>query len=503
MKRLLEKWKSVFIIVTLILTVCFSQYHNVYAAMTSLDTNGQWVRNEDFDSGEYKWYSLTLAQDSYVKINIISYQSMYSKFMTADYNDVSSSSFFGSRSTPDSRKIEEYLSAGSYYLRLENYSDSTNDAFDIKTTVEGVVNTAEKEPNTAFANANSLSLNTEYTGVIGAEDEADWLCFDIPENGQYTFKIMGYGRIDYNIYNEDLTNRIISSSLFGSFQEPESEIKDLEMIKGKNYLQIERIESGKYIFSLKAKAHQWSDWVITKAATTTEEGIKTRTCSSCGAQETQPIPKLPALAQSTITSTAKNVPNNNNAMSRAKKFKVNKRQYWTVGGNNPADWFKIVVPYKGKIVVDFHSANDGLTKLHLRTSKGKDIDYAASKNNVILSAGTYFVGVTRKVQKVNYNFKLFYTPIMSGPSIKRMSSSRRSVTMKFTKVRGVTGYQVSIATNHKFKKAWHFMLKSTSRKITGLKRNRKYYVKVRAYKKYQNRYYYGDFSKVRIVYTKR
>ncbi len=40
------------------------------------------------------------------------------------------------------------------------------------------------------------------------------------------------------------------------------------------------------------KGHTWGDWEITKPATSTETGTKTRTCSVCNATETQDIPVL-------------------------------------------------------------------------------------------------------------------------------------------------------------------------------------------------------------------
>ncbi len=47
MKTLLRNVRSVFIIFALVLTVCYSQSRYVYAAMSPLDTSGQWVSNED------------------------------------------------------------------------------------------------------------------------------------------------------------------------------------------------------------------------------------------------------------------------------------------------------------------------------------------------------------------------------------------------------------------------------------------------------------------------
>lgn len=41
-----------------------------------------------------------------------------------------------------------------------------------------------------------------------------------------------------------------------------------------------------------ALGHNWGDWVVTKPATQTEEGVETRTCSRCHLEETRPIKKL-------------------------------------------------------------------------------------------------------------------------------------------------------------------------------------------------------------------
>ena len=38
--------------------------------------------------------------------------------------------------------------------------------------------------------------------------------------------------------------------------------------------------------------HIWSEWTVTKPATTEEEGEEIRTCSRCGEKETRSIPKM-------------------------------------------------------------------------------------------------------------------------------------------------------------------------------------------------------------------
>ena len=52
--------------------------------------------------------------------------------------------------------------------------------------------------------------------------------------------------------------------------------------------------SDTYTETIAATGHTWGEWVETTAPTTTSTGVETRTCSACGATETQDIPILDA-----------------------------------------------------------------------------------------------------------------------------------------------------------------------------------------------------------------
>lgn len=77
-----------------------------------------------------------------------------------------------------------------------------------------------------------------------------------------------------------------------------------------------------------------------------------------------------------------------------------------------------------------------------------------------------------------------------------------TLTVKWKKDTKATGYQIQYAANSKFKKAKSRTVKGsgttslTIRKLTG---KRKYYVRVREYRKVVNKKIYGDWSKVRNV----
>ena len=90
-------------------------------------------------------------------------------------------------------------------------------------------------------------------------------------------------------------------------------------------------------------------------------------------------------------------------------------------------------------------------------------------------------------------------------AIKKLLRGRRKFTVKWKKVSGVTGYQLQYATNKKFKKAKKKTVKGAKKyKLTvrKLKAKKKYFVRIRAYKKYKGKTYFSKWSKVKAVKTK-
>ena len=61
------------------------------------------------------------------------------------------------------------------------------------------------------------------------------------------------------------------------------------------------------------------------------------------------------------------------------------------------------------------------------------------------------------------------------------------------------GYQISYADNKKFRKAKKLRTRKTSVVLKKLKKNRKYYVRVRAYQKVNGDKKYGTYSKVKVI----
>jgi len=98
-----------------------------------------------------------------------------------------------------------------------------------------------------------------------------------------------------------------------------------------------------------------------------------------------------------------------------------------------------------------------------------------------------------------------FSPVVnSKPSLKKatiaVSRKSKKATIKWNKVSGANGYEVFMATSKKGKyKKIKTIKKGSIKKFTKkkLKKNKKYYFKVRAYKNVNGKKVYGSYSKIR------
>lgn len=87
--------------------------------------------------------------------------------------------------------------------------------------------------------------------------------------------------------------------------------------------------------------------------------------------------------------------------------------------------------------------------------------------------------------------------------ITSVKGSNKNIAVKYKKVKGAKGYQVSVAENVKFSKGKKTVkVKGTKATVNSLSSGSKYYVRVRAYKKSRKKVIYGKWSKVKTCKTK-
>ncbi len=163
---------------------------------------------------------------------------------------------------------------------------------------------------------------------------------------------------------------------------------------------------------------------------------------------------------------------------------------YTYDGRKKTPKFTIVEKNQGKIGSKFY-----------------DVKYQGDRKNI----GTHYVNVSMKNGYIGNVKKKAYTIKPKGTSIKTPSKAKSGFTAKWSKQSAkmsknrITGYIVQYSTNAKFSGAKSKTVKGytkTSQKITKLKSNKTYYVRVRTYMKVGSITYYSNWSSAKKVTTK-
>ena len=105
------------------------------------------------------------------------------------------------------------------------------------------------------------------------------------------------------------------------------------------------------------------------------------------------------------------------------------------------------------------------------------------KENSIINVGQYKIVVTLK--NFYQGSKTFYISVKpQTPQLLKSFSKKKKINLRWRKVQSIDGYQISVSKNKNFKNAKIYNVKSSasSKAINKLKKGKKYFVKVRAYK---------------------
>ena len=224
--------------------------------------------------------------------------------------------------------------------------------------------------------------------------------------------------------------------------------------------------SAKKEYSVKI-GHSYGNWTVSKAATYTETGIQTRTCSGCGAVESQTIPRktLGKVKISSVSNTGNGVKVKWSAVSGAKGYYL----YRKAGTGK----------YKKLVTV-----NDGKIVAYLDQTAANGVSYTYK---VVAFAGTN-TGKASTAKKV----------YVSVPKSLRVSSKKTGrLDVSWKKNSRASGYQIQYSTSKKFSGAKKVTVKTGKKvktKVNGLKRGKKYYVRIRAYKKVSGKNNYSAWS---------
>lgn len=139
---------------------------------------------------------------------------------------------------------------------------------------------------------------------------------------------------------------------------------------------------------------------------------------------------------------------------------------------------KVTAYVEGGVSVDCNITVKGSSKDNNNNKDNKD-----SKENKEKTAGT----ITSVKAKISY--------------VK--SKGSKSIKLKLNNLGSADGYQIQYSLKKNFKKSKEIKSKSSNVTIKKLKKNRRYYVRVRAYGKVNGKTYYGKWSARKSARTKR
>lgn len=148
--------------------------------------------------------------------------------------------------------------------------------------------------------------------------------------------------------------------------------------------------------------------------------------------------------------------------------------------------------------------NVGLAAIAINGQEILNIDNKNRKKSMkkILSV---VIVVLLLVISLAFTTTVFATNIPST-TITSVKAKSEAFTIKWKKKTNIAGYQIQYSTNSKFKKGNKTIkikkAKTVSKKITGLKPSKKYYVRIRTYKIVDKKTYYSNWSKKKCVTTK-
>ena len=133
-------------------------------------------------------------------------------------------------------------------------------------------------------------------------------------------------------------------------------------------------------------------------------------------------------------------------------------------------------------------------------------DFCLDANQTFVApyTGTYYLNIYN-YSNAQYKYTTKITNVTpKTPSLSSVKAGNNAFTAKWKKA-DCTGYQIQYATDKNFKNMKTVNISGKNKVSATVKKlasNKKYYVRIRAYKKVDNKYAYSSWSKAKTVTTK-
>ena len=237
-----------------------------------------------------------------------------------------------------------------------------------------------------------------------------------------------------------------------------------------------------------------------KTANCTQAGYTGDTvCKDCG-KVIKKGKSINAVGHSKVTSTAKATVNRSGSIVTKCNVCGTVISHTAIPYPKTITLSKTSVTYSGKVQKP---------AIMVKGSDGKKIsssNYTLTYSSDCKSVGKHTVKITFKGNYDGSASKSF-TIAPKGTNISKLSAVSKGFTAKWKKQKKqTTGYEIQYSTSSKFSKAKKLVISKnsvTSKKITKLKKKKKYYVRIRTYKTVNNVKYYSAWSKTKLVMTKK
>lgn len=201
----------------------------------------------------------------------------------------------------------------------------------------------------------------------------------------------------------------------------------------------------------------------------------------------------------------------NDILSQAKKISLDQKVYGMIENGDKQDFYIFDMPFSGNLVVAHTNyIEDSYAEYEILNSEGDRVNsfyadydnnkgYAYDKDFVTLDKGRYYIKVCGN-KNGPYHFVMSVKPEAGG--IESVTRMKTKATVRLEKSDEATGYILQYSTSDKFgkKSTKSKIIKGTTVKLKGLKKNKKYYLRVKRYKKCNGKTYYSDYGNVYTVW---
>ena len=290
---------------------------------------------------------------------------------------------------------------------------------------------------------------------------------------------------------------------------------------------------------INATGHKSSGWIVDKAASIGVKGSKHKECTVCKkVLETAEIPALPriSISKASVTLSTSTYAYDGKAKKPGVTVKLNGKTLkngtdYTVSysNNTKVGTAKVTITgkgnYTGSVSKTYNIKNNfkkaTVSGISTKAFTGKNItqsitvkyngktlkngtDYTVSYSNN-KNIGTATVKITGKGSYTGTITKTFkINP--AKQEIQKLTAKSKAFFVDWAQKGSATGYEIQYATNSKFTSAKKVTItnnKTDTKTISKLSGKKKYYVRVRSYTTVKGTKYYGAWSSVKNVTTKK